>query len=112
MTFNVYERYFEAECICSDVPRKAADVLLIVTSEGGEVTYEYAVNFFPHRDEEDFAISYDAYASREIYHAKGRRSKKREETYLKSLEEEADALAETLGGKIFWDKPLIPERRG
>ena len=112
VTFNVYERYFEAECVYNEVERKAADVLLIVTSEGGNVSYEYAVNFFPHRDEEDFAISYDAYASREIYSAKGRRSKKREEEFLKTLEEEADALAESLGGKIFWDKPLIPERRG
>jgi tryptophanase len=112
MTFNVYERYFEAECTYNGVERKAADVLLIVTSEGGEVAYEYAVNFFPHRDEEDFAVSYDAYASREIYRAKGRRSKKREACYLGMLEQEADALAGTLGGKIFWDKPLIPERRG
>ena len=112
MTFNVYERFYEAECTYGGIGRKAADVLLIVTSEGGEVRYEYAVNFFPHRDEEDYAISYDAYAAKEFYHAKGRRSKKREEGYLAQLEREADALAQTLGGKIFWDRPLTPERRG
>ncbi|MBO6052860.1 MAG: hypothetical protein J6Q17_03915 [Clostridia bacterium] len=112
MVVNVYKRYFEAECVFNEVERHAADVMLIADSEEGRIRYEVAVSFFPHRDPEDFAISGDAYVSREIYAAKGRRSKKREEKLLETLIEEADALAGSLGGKIFWDKPLIPERRG
>ena len=112
MTFDVYKRYYEAECVYNEVERKAAVVTLTVTSEGGEVAYEYTVSFFPHRDPEDFAVSYDACASREMYHAKGRRSKKREAVYVNMLEGEIDKLADSLGGKVFWDKPLGPEVRG
>ena len=112
MTVDVYKRYFGAECTYNGVERRGVAVTLTVTSEGGEVRYEFTVSFFPHRDAEDFAVSYDAYASREIYAAKGRRSKKREEAYLGLLRQEADALAESLGGTIDWDNPLGPEARG
>ena len=112
MVINVYKRYFEAECVYNEVERHAADVMLIADSEEGRIRYEVAVGFFPHRDPEDFAISGDAYVSSVVYEAKGRRSKKREEKFLENLIEEADKLARSLGGKIFWDKPLIPERRG
>ena len=112
MTFDVYKRYYAAECVYNEVERKGAVVTLTVTSEGGEVRYEYTLSFFPHRDPEDFAISYDAYASREMYHAKGRRSKKREACYIGMLRQEIDALADSLGGTVDWDNPLGPEVLG
>lgn len=108
---DVYKQYFEAECVYNNVERKGAAVTLTSTSDGN-IKYEVTVSFFPHRAPEDYAISYDAYASKEIYAAKGRRSKKREEKFLTELQTHADALAETLGGTIFWDKPLIEARRG
>ena len=111
-TINVYEQYFQAEGTFNGVERKAASVLLISDSEAGSIRYEIAVNFFPHRSEDDFAISYDAYFSKTLYEAAGRRSRKREEVFLKSLQEEADAIASENGAAIFWDKPLIEPRRG
>ena len=75
---NVYEQYFKARHVCADVPRRAALVALLADSEAGRIRYEAAVTFFPHRDEEDFAVSYDALATKEIYSGPGRRSKKRE----------------------------------
>ena len=112
MVVNVFEQYYSAELIYNDVPRRAALVMLIADSEQGMIRYEAAVTFFPHTDEEDYAVSYDAYFSKELYNAKGRRSKKREEALLSSLREEIDALAEAQGGTVFWDKPLREERRG
>ncbi len=109
MTFDVYKRYYAADCVYNEVERKGAVVTLTVTSEGGEVKYEYTLSFFPHTDPEDFGISYDAYASRQIYAAKGRRSKKREAAYLGMLRQEIDKLAESLGGTVDWDNPLGPE---
>ena len=47
--------------------RKGALVALISDSEAGAITYKAAVTFFPHRDEEDFAVSYDAYFEKELY---------------------------------------------
>lgn len=61
---DVYKQYFNAECIYNDVERKAAVVTLTATSETGNIKYEVGISFFPHRDAEDFAISYDAYAVR------------------------------------------------
>jgi len=111
-TINVYEQYFEAECTFNEVTRKAASVMLISDSDAGHIKYELAVNFFPHRSEDDFAISYDAYFSKLLYEADGRRSKKREAGLMEVLRAEADALAGANGGAIFWDKPLIEARRG
>ena len=108
---NVYTQYFEGEAVYNDVPRHGVAVWLIASSEGGVIRYEVALSFFPHNDEEDFAISYDAYLSKVIYEAPGRRSKKKEETFMESLREEADLLASTIGGTIFWDSPLIEARR-
>ena len=65
-TINVYEQYFEAEAMANGVKRRGAKVLLISDSEAGEIRYEAAVSFFPHADEEDFAVSYDAYFTKEI----------------------------------------------
>lgn len=109
---DVYKQYFGAQCVYNDVERKGALVTLTATSDSGNIKYEVGLTFFPYRDPEDFAISYDAYRSKEIFSAKGRRSKKREEAFLKDLKEYADALAKEMEGTIFWDKPLRDAVRG
>ena len=109
---NVYEQYFSANLEFNGVSRHAALVMLVATSEEGQIKYEAAVTFFPHRDEDDYAVSYDAYFSKVLYEAKGRRSKKREEVLMETLQNEIDQLAETMGGKVLWDQPLREERRG
>ena len=111
-TINVYERYYSAEAEFNEVPRHGALVMLIATSEEGNIRYEAAVTFFPHRDAEDYAVSYDAYFSKVLYEAKGRRSKKREQTLMETFEQEIDQLAETIGGKVIWEKPLREAKRG
>lgn len=103
---DVYKQYFEAECVFNTVPRRGAVVTLTATSEEGNITYDAAVSFFPHADPEDFAVSYDAYASQRLYSAKGRRSKKREAELMKGFRAAVDGAATQLGGKVFWDKPL------
>lgn len=108
---NVYEQYFSAHLVANGVLRHGALVMLIVNSDAGNIRYEAAVTFFPHRDEEDFAVSYDAYFSMVLYDAKGRRSKKREEALLQDLRWNIDELAHKAGGKVFWDKPLREGRR-
>ena len=85
MTLNVYEQYFAADMVANSVPRHAALVMLVADSEAGNIRYEAAVTFFPHNDEEDFAVSYDAYFSKVVYESKGRRSKKREQQLLEEL---------------------------
>ena len=112
MTVNVYEQYFEADLMASGVPRRGALVMLIVDSEAGRIRYEAAVTFFPHRDEEDYAVSYDAYFSSVLFNAPGRRSRKREEKLLAGLRDEIDALAQGAGGTVFWERPLREARRG
>ena len=109
---DVYAQYFAGECVYNEVPRHGASVKLTATSDAGEVSYEVSVSFFPHNDPEDFAISCDAYAAREIYRGKGRRSKKREAAFLETFRQEADAVAAELGGTIDWDRPLIEARWG
>ena len=112
MTINVYEQYFAAEAVANGVLRHAALVMLIATSEQGTIRYEAAVTFFPHNDEEDFAISYDAYASTVLYEGAGRRGRKREQFLLEILPQNIDALAARMGGKVFWAQPLTEARRG
>ena len=111
MTLNVFEQYFAASGEFSGVKRRGALVMLISDSEAGSVRYEAAVTFFPHADEEDFAVSCDAYFSRTLYEAKGRRSKKREAALLETLRETVDALAEESGCAVLWDEPLRDARR-
>ena len=103
---DVYKQYFSAECEFNGVKRRAAVVTLTATSDAGTILYEVGVSFFPHRDEEDYAVSYDAISQEELFSGKGRRSKKREKEYLADIRTEADKAAEKLGGRIFWDKPL------
>ena len=112
MTINVYEHYYAAEAEYNGVPRHAALVMLVATSEEGDIRYEAAVTFFPHNDEEDYAVSYDAYLSKVLYEAKGRRSKKREQALMETFEQEIDQLAETIGGKVLWEQPLREARLG
>ena len=109
---DVYSQYFSAECKFNGVKRRAAVVTLTATSDAGTITYEAGVSFFPHRDEEDYAVSYDAVSNEPIYCGKGRRSKKREAEYLAEIHETADRAAAKIGGRIFWDKPLREARYG
>ena len=111
MTVNTYEQYFAAEGEFSGVKRRGALVMLISDSEAGFIRYEAAVTFFPHADEEDFAVSYDAYFSKTLYEAKGRRSKKREAALLETLRGTVDELAEESGCAVRWDEPLRDARR-
>ena len=112
MEINVYSQYFAAEGCFSGVERRGALVLLISDSEAGTISYRVAVSFFPHRDEEDFAVSYDAYFEKEIYRAAGRRSKKREATLMASLQEEVNELAVANGATVDWSHPLADTRMG
>lgn len=111
-TVNVYERYYAAEAEFNGVARHAALVMLIADSDAGNIRYEAAVSFFPHNDDEDYAVSYDAYFNKVLYEAKGRRSKKREQALLDTFVSEIDQLAEIIGGKVLWEQPLREERRG
>ncbi len=106
MTIDVYQQYFAAECTFNGVPRRAVSVKLTSDSYDGTIAYTASVSFFPHTADDDFAVSYDAYAERKLYRAKGRRSKKREATLMESLQSECDALAEQMGGTILWAQPL------
>ena len=106
MTVDVYRQFFSARATCGGVERRAALLALTADSSEGVLTYEVLVTFFPHRDEEDYAVSYDACASRRLFSARGRRSGKRERAFLEGLRPVADKLAGELGGEIFWDRPL------
>ena len=112
MEINVYSQYFEAEAVFSGVERKGALVLLVSDSEAGNISYKAAVTFFPHSDEEDFAVSYDAYFEAEMYRAAGRRSRKREAALLEQLRPAVDALARGHGASVLWDKPFGEPRMG
>jgi hypothetical protein len=111
-TINVFEQYYSADAEFNGVPRHGAMVMLVATSEEGNIRYEAAVTFFPHHDEEDYAVSYDAYFSKVLYEAKGRRSKKREEALLKEFQQHIVELALDAGGTVYCDKPLREARRG
>ena len=84
-TINVYQQYFKAECLFNSKERHGVSVLLVSESESGNIRYEVAVNFFPHIADDDFAITYDAYLSKIVYEASGRRSRKREKELLDGL---------------------------
>ena len=112
MVVNVYSQYFAAQGNFAGVERRGALILLVSDSEAGRISYRAAVSFFPHRDEEDFAVSYDAYFEKELYAAPGRRSRKREAEMLKALRPEIDALAAGMEGTVFWDQPLREARMG
>ena len=112
MTVDVYRQYFAADCVYMGIQRRAALVTLSADSENGWIRYEAAVTFFPHEEEEDYAVSYDAYYAKLLLEKEGRRSKKREEALLANLREVIDELCEEAGGTVYWDRPLRPESRG
>lgn len=107
---HVYQQYFAAECTANGTPRRGAAVMLTASSGEGNIRYTVTVSFFPHRDAEDFGISYDACCEEVLYEARGRRSKKREQALMETLRDRADALAAKMDGVIFWDQPLIAAR--
>ena len=111
MTINVFEQYLTAEAEFNGVQRHGALVMLVADSDAGNIKYEAAVTFFPHNDEEDYAISYDAYFSKVLYEAAGRRSKKREQALMIEFQQHINELAEAIGCKVLWDQPLREERR-
>ncbi len=106
MVVNVYEQYFAAEACFNEVRRQGAKVMLIADSEKGWIRYTAAVTFFPHVDEEDYAVSYDAYYEQVIHEGKGRRSRKKEEAFMEQLPQVIDELAAAHEARIFWDQPL------
>ena len=112
MVTTVYECYYRADAVFADVPRNGALVMLICDSEAGMISYKAAVTFFPHRDEEDFAVSYDAYFETELFSGKGRRSRKKEAAWLEQLQARIDALAAEHNAAVLWDAPLTEPRRG
>lgn len=109
---DVYKQYFAARCVFGGVERRGAVVTLTATSEEGTIRYEAGVSFFPYENEEDWRISYDAFVSKELYFAKGRRSKKREAALMETLREQVDELAASVGGTVFWDQPLREAQLG
>lgn len=109
---DVYKQYFNANCTFNDVERKGVVVWLNAESDCGIIRYEVGVSFFPHRDAEDFAISYDACIQKELVRTKGRRSKKRDAECLLQVQTVADELAKSLNAKILWDKPLTQAQYG
>ena len=110
MTIDVYSQYFVSDYIYNDIPRHAAIVKLTSDSEAGNIRYSASVSFFPHNDEEDFGVTYDAYFEKELYNGKGRRSKKREVEFLDRL---PDVINDLAGERtVFWDQPLREARRG
>ena len=106
MNIDIYRQYFSASCTFNEVDRHGAVVWLNAESESGNIRYKVGVSFFPHIDEEDFAISYDTCALKELISTKGRRSKKRDEQCLALVQETANELACSFNGIIYWDKPL------
>ena len=112
MVINVYEQYFKADAVFSGVQRNGALVMLVSDSEAGMITYKAAVTFFPNRDEEDYAVSYDAYYEKELYQGKGRRSKKKEAAYLEQLRGVIDELAAENKARVLWEELLRDARRG
>ena len=112
VNIDVYKQYFSAECTFNGVERRGAAVWLNAESDSGIIRYEAGVTFFPHRDAEDFGISYDACATRELVRVKGRRSKKRDQEYLAQLQAVVDELAASLGGTVHWDAPLNEAQYG
>ena len=110
MTIDVYQQYFAAKAEVNGIERRACSVLLQSDSENGEITYRVIVNLFPHRDEEDYGITYDAYYEEVIYQGKGRRSRKKEKMYREEmLRPVAERLIEGIG-TIEWDRPLREAR--
>ena len=108
MVIDVYEQYFRAEAEFNGIPRRAAIVKLTSDSEAGNIRYTVSCNFFPFRDDEDFAVSYDAYFEKEIYNALDHAQKEAWDrgngyfywSYKLHVDAAADPSAE---GRAAWD---------
>ncbi len=111
-TINVYKQYFSANGTFNGVPRRGALVMLISDSCEGRIRYDAAVSFFAHRDEEDFAVSYDAFFEKTLYEGKGRRSKKREQVLMAELQDIINAISAEQNAEVLWEKPLREAERG
>ena len=111
-TIDVYRQYFAAECTFNGIERRGAAVWLTAERDSGIIRYEVGVTFFPHQNEEDFAISYDSCVLKELFRAKGRRSKKRDEQYLAQVRAASDEIAASLNGVIHWENPLNEAQYG
>ena len=111
-TLDVYKQYFSAACTFNGVERRGVAVWLTAESDSGIIRYEVGVTFFPHRDAEDFAVSYDASGLKELFRGQGRRSKKRDEQHLAQVQAAANEIAASLGGVVYWDKPLREAQYG
>ena len=109
---DVFKCYYAAEGVFNTTPRRGAAVTLTATSDAGNISYEYTVSFFPFEAPGNFRITHDAFFSKNVYSARGRRSAKREKELLAALRGNIDSLAAENGGRVFWEKPLIPEQRG
>lgn len=109
---DIFEQYLAGTCTYNGVERRGVLVKLNAESDAGNLRYTVLVSFFPHENDEDFAVSYDAMAEEILFDGKGRRSKKRDAAMLKLLHETADRLAESLGGTIDWEHPLREARLG
>ena len=105
-TIDIYKQYFSAECTFNGVERRGAAVWLTAENDNGMIRYEVGVTFFPYRNDEDFAISYDACTLKELLKTQGRRSKKRDDQYLAQVQTVANEIAASMNGTIHWDKPL------
>lgn len=112
MTVNVYEQYFKADHMFNGVKRRAALVALVSDSCDGMIKYSVTITFFPHKNKEDFAVSYDDYHEKVIFSSKGRRSKKREANLLEGFEGYIEELIKDLSAKVYWDRPITQARRG
>ncbi len=110
MTVDVYAQFFSADMTFAETKRRAALVALSSDSERGQIRYTASAAFFPHVDDEDFAVSYDAYFSVIMYEGKGRRSKKREAELMEKLRGTVDSITNAAGGKIDWNSPLRDAR--
>ncbi len=106
VTINVFRQYYKADGKHGGVSRKGALVTLVSDSSAGTICYTAGVTFFPHRDDEDFAVSYDACFEKVLYEGKGRRSKKREGEFLLGLRETIDKISKDSGCQVLWDEPL------
>ena len=106
MTTDVFSGYYRAEAEHGGVKRNGVLVKLTADSEGGNISYEVSAAFFPHVADNDFAVSYDMYLSEVIYSAKGRRSRKKETTFLEDLQKYIDSLSAKASARVFWEEPL------
>ena len=109
---DLYKQYFSANCTYNGVERRGAAVWLNAESDSGIIRYEVGVTFFPHRDAEDFGISYDACGTKELLRTQGRRSKKRDAQCMEQLRPAAEEIAAAFGGTICWDQPLNEAQYG